>query len=674
MAEKHISAKIKSYFSAAANRQNLTSGEEIQTSFGKIAKWLGDLKTVAFTGSYNDLTNKPTIPTVNNGTLTIQQNGTTKATFTANQSGNSTANIDTTDKLSLNGGTMTGALTNTNRINVKSSNIDRDGDNPSATTSGSEIRFTDVNNLSLGGVYPQQETNGAMRSILYSRSGSVYNIIAPITDKDGTQRYQVSNPVNFRTAIGAAASTDLNNYLPLAGGTMTGDIDFNVTSSEKRLKTTSGKGKITINDGYLALWAADAYAAPQATSYAIVEMEYDSTTQTATISGTADKIDLYATELIFSGKGDSTARFKVKQNVANAKTEVYMLSPNGDNGIYADIRNTATILQVATSQYTGENVKIVFLPSRLYGGAGGGTSTTRNHFNFHSDCVGDSVGMVGAGGTSYAGVAQPGSTLDLWYETIRFNGKVMDMFMHSGQSHNAIWRGKYLGDTFTAAQKAAIADGSFDDLFVGDYWTINGVDWVIADIDYYYGFGNTECTTHHLVIVPRYQLLDAKMNATNTTTGGYLNSEMKTITLLCDSTTSGDTNTVYGMICAAFGENNILSHSMYLTNAIDSSGNVSNWDWVDSKVDLLTQCQVFGEKIWSSGVNDGFNTGIQNTQLAAFRLNHNFIINKSTSRAWYKLCDIWSATQFIGVNARGSAGALYASNSNGVRPHFCLKG
>lgn len=62
MAEKHISAKIKSYFSAAANRQNLESGEEIQTSFGKIAKWLTDLKAVAFSGSYNDLSNKPSIP------------------------------------------------------------------------------------------------------------------------------------------------------------------------------------------------------------------------------------------------------------------------------------------------------------------------------------------------------------------------------------------------------------------------------------------------------------------------------------------------------------------------------------------------------------------------------------------------------------------------------------
>ena len=51
------------------------------------------LAAVATSGSYNDLDNKPTIPTVNNATLTIQKNGTTVNTFTANASENVTANI-----------------------------------------------------------------------------------------------------------------------------------------------------------------------------------------------------------------------------------------------------------------------------------------------------------------------------------------------------------------------------------------------------------------------------------------------------------------------------------------------------------------------------------------------------------------------------------------------------
>ena len=58
------------------------------------------LATVATSGSYNDLSDKPTIPTVNNAKLTIQQNGTTVKTFTANASSNVTANITVPTKTS----------------------------------------------------------------------------------------------------------------------------------------------------------------------------------------------------------------------------------------------------------------------------------------------------------------------------------------------------------------------------------------------------------------------------------------------------------------------------------------------------------------------------------------------------------------------------------------------
>lgn len=60
-----------------------------------------DLATVATSGSYNDLSNKPTIPAAaNNGTLTIQKNGTNVATFGANQSTDATANITVPTKVS----------------------------------------------------------------------------------------------------------------------------------------------------------------------------------------------------------------------------------------------------------------------------------------------------------------------------------------------------------------------------------------------------------------------------------------------------------------------------------------------------------------------------------------------------------------------------------------------
>lgn len=56
-------ASAKPTFSEASSRANIASGESVATIFGKIKKYFTDLKAVAFSGSYSDLSNKPTIPT-----------------------------------------------------------------------------------------------------------------------------------------------------------------------------------------------------------------------------------------------------------------------------------------------------------------------------------------------------------------------------------------------------------------------------------------------------------------------------------------------------------------------------------------------------------------------------------------------------------------------------------
>ena len=52
-------SNVTTEFTTATTRSNLTTKEKLSTSLGKIAKWFSDLKTVAFSGSYNDLSNKP---------------------------------------------------------------------------------------------------------------------------------------------------------------------------------------------------------------------------------------------------------------------------------------------------------------------------------------------------------------------------------------------------------------------------------------------------------------------------------------------------------------------------------------------------------------------------------------------------------------------------------------
>lgn len=113
------------------------------TELGKKAN-TANLATVATSGNYNDLSNKPTIPSVGNGTLTIQKNGTSAGTFTANATTDKTINIivptkvsELTDDvvsgkyLSLTGGTMTGNININNKTitNLKTPTADTEAAN-----------------------------------------------------------------------------------------------------------------------------------------------------------------------------------------------------------------------------------------------------------------------------------------------------------------------------------------------------------------------------------------------------------------------------------------------------------------------------------------------------------------------------------------------------------------
>lgn len=151
--------------------------------------------------------------------------------------------------------------------------------------------------------------------------------------------------------------------------------------------------------------------------------------------------------------------------------------------------------------------------------------------------------------------------------------------------HNALYRGKYLGDSLTAEQSAAIRSGKFTDLWVGDYWTIAGVNYRIADFDYFLRSGDTECTQHHAVIVPDTALYSAAMNPTNVTTGGYVGSEMYTKNLAQAKAT----------IKAAFGADHILMHREYLCNAV-SNGRPSGGAWFDSDIELMSEASALCNK------------------------------------------------------------------------------
>lgn len=227
----------------------------------------------------------------------------------------------------------------------------------------------------------------------------------------------------------------------------------------------------------------------------------------------------------------------------------------------------------------------------------------------------------------------------------------------SAINHRNIYRGKNLGTSVTSEQQAAISAGTFDDLFIGDYWVINGVNWIIADMDYWYNCGDTAFTKHHLVIVPNKALYNAQMNETNTTEGGYTGSLMYTANLETAKTT----------ISAAFGDM-LLTHRSYLTNAV-TNGYPSAGAWFDSSVELMNEIMVYGCPVYLPA-GDGSVTvnryTIDKQQLALFALSPRAV----NIRANYWLRDVVSSANFASVGNSGYTTYLSASNSYGVRPVF----
>lgn len=272
------------------------------------------------------------------------------------------------------------------------------------------------------------------------------------------------------------------------------------------------------------------------------------------------------------------------------------------------------------------------------------------------------MGPTGPAGTANAASVaydneSSGLTADNVQEAV---DELNQKFPNNAGSHNGIYRGKNLGSSVTESQWQAISSGTFEDLYIGDYWIINGVNWRIAAFDYYLNCGDTNFTQHHVVIVPDTCLYNAQMNTTNVTTGAYKGSAMYTANLAQAKST----------INSAFGSSHVLSHRIYLSNAT-SNGRASAGEWTDSTVDLMCEHMVYGSGIFSP-VSDGSNVPnnyrVEKGQLPLFALEPSRICNRVT---WW-LRDVISDALFAYVSSDGNANNVTASFSLGVRPAFCI--
>lgn len=247
--------------------------------------------------------------------------------------------------------------------------------------------------------------------------------------------------------------------------------------------------------------------------------------------------------------------------------------------------------------------------------------------------------------------------------------------------HNGIYRGKNLGTfTSTAELETFLSDhevttGNFVDLYLGDYFTIQdgtyNANWMIAGFDtkFYKGWLDNSSnptpyiTQHHLTLIPPVPLFNARMNSTNTTSGGYKGSAMHKSTL---PTVVSNLQTVLG--------SHLLKHYALLSNAVnttksnmfgDASGASSSWEWTEIYATLPSEMQIYGSTVWSSS---GYDTGEACMKLPVF----NFINHVQFSRWSFWLRCVASSGSFCSADYRGLAATWGSSHSFGVRPVICI--
>ncbi|MBR3016426.1 MAG: hypothetical protein IKH57_05025 [Clostridia bacterium] len=270
------------------------------------------------------------------------------------------------------------------------------------------------------------------------------------------------------------------------------------------------------------------------------------------------------------------------------------------------------------------------------------------------------------------------------------------------QFHNSIYRGKNIGTALTAAQAAAIDAGTFDDMFIGDYWMINSKKYTICDFDYYYGAGTQK---HHVVVmpsslmeIPEGTVLNAsedtlallegedatikKWSSETTTAGGYKYSRMRTVIMRAADT----------IVINDFGASHILPITVYYPNPASASAAAigCKYGWFDNSTqsnitrrsicDLCNEIMIFGfvtsdiSTATSGTEANPYSIGLignECKQLRIFALDTGF---RAINQIWW-LRSVATESYVLVVGNRGELIKRDISNFVlGVRPRFAVVG
>ena len=249
----------------------------------------------------------------------------------------------------------------------------------------------------------------------------------------------------------------------------------------------------------------------------------------------------------------------------------------------------------------------------------------------------------------------------------------------AGTDGYALFEDIYVGDYFKMSRAISAYERTGRYQTTGSqYVTIAGLDTMMHN-----GDQGSGVNYHHAVMVAgqgfggTQHFGRSRMNATNTTEGGYKASEMNTL-VLGEVTSTGSTAadaTINQQLYAEFGSH-LKTTREFVSNAINATGYnrfgsatgcASEWEWINAQAILMSEIEAYGSIAWSSA---GYDTGNANRQLPLFAFSKQAQNNRS-SYWWLK--DIASAVQFCYASINGDASRHGASLADFcVRPRFII--
>ena len=212
-----------------------------------------------------------------------------------------------------------------------------------------------------------------------------------------------------------------------------------------------------------------------------------------------------------------------------------------------------------------------------------------------------------------------------------------------------IFRGAYLGNNVSQAQNIAIQTGTFENLYLGDYWIINNKVYRIADFNYWQ-HGINPLNPNHLVIIPDTPISTKEMDQTGENDVTYYDSSLRAYII---STILPSLNTLFGFKIAEYTEN------------LPTEGNIVNE--VTSKVELMSETQLYGQGIFRAYKEPTYS----HSQFSLFKIAPEYIHQSSEA---YWLRDRAETGYYCGVNINGMATYRSGASSSGIRPCFPIFG